>query len=254
MVAHVNADGRVAVVSGAGRGIGSAVCRRLAASCRAIAVLDLDLEPTEEVAAELASLGVDAQTHAVDVTDAESVAQAIGQVRDAFGRIDIVVPAAGNMLGAPIEQMTPAQWSSVITTHLTGAYTLVRASAGALRSADDGRIVLVSSIAARGIANHANYGAAKAGTEGLTRSLAWELGPDGVNVNAVAPGFIDTRLTRDAAKRKGIDWADAVKAGSALAALGRIGTPEDVAAAVSFLVGPDSRFITGQVLTVSGAP
>lgn len=245
---------RVAVVSGAGRGIGAAICRRLAETCRAIALFDLDLEPAEELAAELGSLGVDAHARAVDVADVEAVDAAVDQVRNMFGSIDIVVPAAGNMVGAPIEKMSPDAWSSVIATHLTGAYALIRACASSLRASEDGRIVLVSSIAARGIANHANYGAAKAGIDGLTRSLAWELGSDGIHVNAVAPGFIDTRLTRDAASRKGIEWADAVKTGSELAALGCIGTPEDVAAAVSFLVGPDSRFITGQVLMVSGAP
>ena len=142
----------------------------------------------------------------------------------------------------------------MLEVHLTGSFALVKAALPALRRSPGPSVVLTSSIAARGIAGNANYGAAKAGISGLTRSLAIELGSEGIRVNAIAPGFIDTRMTRGHAERKGIPWDEFAGAAAAESALGRIGQLEEVASVVDFLVSPASSYVTGQVLYVTGAP
>ena len=243
---------RVAIVSGGGRGIGAATCRKLADSFDGIGVMDLDRDPAERVAEELRGLGVAAETGVVDVRDVEAVASTVERLVASLGGLDAVVAAAGNMDGANLAELSRVAWSSVLDVHLTGSFAVVRAALGALRRSPAPSVVFVSSIAARGIAGHANYGAAKAGIIGLTRSLASELGPEGIRVNAVAPGFIDTRMTRDHARRDGVSWAEFAGAGAAESALGRIGRPEEVASVVDFLVSEASSYVTGQVLYVTG--
>lgn len=242
----------VAIVSGGGRGIGAAVCVKLADRFRAVGVIDRDRGPAESVATDLRAAGRTSEARAVDVTDVEAVGDAVDSLVTEMGGLDTVVAAAGNMVGAELAEMSVAAWSSVLDVHLTGSFALVRASLPALRESANPSVVLVSSIAARGIAGHANYGAAKAGIMGLTRSLARELGPEGIRVNAVAPGFIDTRMTRDHAVRDGISWEKFAGAAAHEAALGRIGQPEEVASVVDFLAGPDSSYMTGQVVYVTG--
>ena len=165
-----------------------------------------------------------------------------------------VVAAAGHIEGTHLADMSLEAWSSVIEAHLTGSFALVKASLPTLRRSPAPSVVLTSSVAARGIGGNANYGAAKAGVIGLARSLALELGPEGIRVNAIAPGFIDTRMTRTHAQQHGIRWEDFAGAAAAESALGRIGRPEEVASVVDFLVSPASSYITGQVLYVTGAP
>ena len=242
----------VAIVSGGGRGIGAATCRKLAESFHGIGVIDLDRGPAEQVADELRGRGVAAEVGVVDVKDVEAVAGTVERLVSRLGGLDAVVAAAGNMDGAAVAELSPAAWSSVIDVHLTGSFAVVQAALAALRRSPAPSVVLVSSIAARGIAGHANYGAAKAGIAGLTRSLAAELGPEGIRVNAVAPGFIDTRMTRDHAIRDRLTWEEFAGAAAAEAALGRIGRPEEVASVVEFLVSEASSYVTGQVLYVTG--
>ena len=249
MVAPVSG---VAIVSGGGRGIGAAVCLRLAERFRAIGVIDRDRGPAERVATDLRAAGRMAEVRAVDVTDTGAVQEAVDSLVIEMGGLDTVVAAAGNQVGADLADMSVAVWSSVLDVHLTGSFALVRASLPALRQSSSPSVVLVSSIAARGIAGHANYGAAKAGIMGLTRSLARELGPEGIRVNAVAPGFIDTRMTRDGAGHRGLSWEEFAGAAAAASALGRIGRPEEVASVIDFLAGPDSSYMTGQVVYASG--
>lgn len=243
-------DGRVAVVTGGGRGIGAAVCRRLAAEGAAVAVLDLDGESAAGVARSLPR----AAAYPVDVRDRDGVADVVRRVLAGHGRIDVLVPCAGVMRGAPVAELTDQAWDEVLGGHLTGAFALVRAVAPTMVAQGYGRIVLISSVAARGIVGHVNYGAAKAGVAGMARSLAVELGPHGVNVNAVAPGFIATRMTREGAERRGRTWAEHAARAAEGVALRRIGTPEDVAAVVAFLAGADAGYVTGQVIQVSGDP
>ncbi len=242
----------IAIVSGGGRGIGAATCLRLAERLDAIGVIDRDRGPAERVAADLRAAGRISEARVVDVTDVEAVGEAVNSLVTAIGGLDTVVAAAGNMVGGSVEEMSLAAWSSVLDVHLTGSFALVRAALPALRRSSDPSVVLVSSIAARGIAGHANYGAAKAGIMGLTRSLARELGPEGIRVNAVAPGFIDTRMTRDGAIDRGLGWAEFAGRAAAASALGRIGQPEEVASVIDFLAGPDSSYMTGQVVYAAG--
>lgn len=245
---------RVAIVSGGGRGIGAATCRRLAGSFGGIGVIDRDRGPAERVAEELVHMGVAAEAGVVDVADVRAVGETVDRLVSSLGGLDAVVAAAGNMDGAGLDEMSPAAWSSVLEVHLTGSFAVVQAALPALRRSPAASVVLTASIAARGIGGHANYGAAKAGIIGLTRSLALELGPEGIRVNAVAPGFIDTRMTRDHAVRDRITWEEFAGAAAAEAALGRIGRPEEVASVVDFLVSEASSYVTGQVLYVTGGP
>ncbi|MDE0370847.1 MAG: SDR family NAD(P)-dependent oxidoreductase [bacterium] len=242
----------VAIVSGGGRGIGAAICLKLAERFRAVGIIDRDRDPAEQVAAELRAVGSVSEVRAVDVTDVEAVGHAVDSLVAAMGGLDTVVAAAGNMVGADLADMSVAAWSSVLDVHLTGSFALAKASLPALRRSSNPSVVLVSSIAARGIAGHANYGAAKAGIMGLTRSLARELGPEGIRVNAVAPGFIDTRMTRDGAVERGLGWEEFAGRAAAASALGRIGQPEEIAAVVDFLAGPDSSYMTGQIVYATG--
>ena len=248
--------GGVAIVSGGASGIGAAICRRLgeAEAFRAVGVIDLDEKGAGRAAAELERKGVAAQVGIVDVTDVEAVQDTVDSMVSVLGGLDAAVAAAGNLAGAPLADMTPAVWSSVIETHLTGSFALVKAALPALRRSPAPSVVLISSVAARGIAGNANYGAAKAGVMGLTRSLAKELGPEGIRVNAVAPGFIDTPLTRRHAEQNGLRWEDFAGAAADESALGRIGAPEEVAEAVNFLAGPAGSYVTGQILFVTGGP
>lgn len=256
MKGGASGGGGAAIVSGGASGIGAAVCRRLGESkaFRAVGVIDLDGAAAGRVAAELRRSGAAAAAAEADVTDLEAVQRAVDALSSELGGPDAVVAAAGNLAGAPLEEMTPAVWSSVIETHLTGSYTLVKAALPALRRSPAGSVVLISSIASRGIPGKANYGAAKAGIIGLARSLAMELGPDGIRVNAVAPGFIDTPMTRSHAERNRIPWEEFAGRSADASALGRIGAPEEVASAVNFLSGPAAGYITGQVLFVTGGP
>ena len=244
----------VAIVSGGAGGIGTAVCRRLAETFRAIGVIDRDRAPAEQLSAELDRKGVVGEVGIVDVTDVEAVQDTVESLVSTLGGLDAVVATAGHIDGTYLADMSLAAWSSVIEAHLTGSFALVKASLPALRNSPAPSVVLTSSVAARGIAGNANYGAAKAGVIGLTRSLALELGPEGIRVNAIAPGFIDTRMTRIHAEQHGIRWEDFAGAAVAESALGRIGRPEEVASVVDFLISPASSYITGQVLYVTGAP
>ena len=242
----------VAIVSGGGRGIGAATCLKLGQRFRAVGVIDRDREPAERVAADLRAVGRMSEVRVVDVTDVEAVQEATDSLVAVLGGLDTVVAAAGNMVGGDVAEMSVASWSSVLDVHLTGSFAMVRAALPALRRSQSPSVVLVSSIAARGIAGHANYGAAKAGIMGLTRSLARELGPEGIRVNAVAPGFIDTRMTRDGAVDRGLGWEEFAGRAAAASALGRIGQPEEVASVIDFLAGPDSSYMTGQVVYAAG--
>lgn len=242
----------VAIVSGGGRGIGAAACLKLADRFGAIGVIDRDRGPAEQVAMGVRAAGRAAEVRVVDVADVDAVREAVDSLVNAMGGLDTVVAAAGNMVGGDVEEMSVTAWSSVLDVHLTGSFALVRAALPALRRSSDPSVVLVSSIAARGIAGHANYGAAKAGIMGLTRSLARELGPEGIRVNAVAPGFIDTRMTRDGAIDRGLGWEEFAGRAAAASALGRIGRPEEVASVIDFLAGPDSSYMSGQIVYATG--
>ncbi len=243
----------VAIVTGAGRGIGAAIARSLAAAGNRVCVVDLDLPVAESVAAEIDGLAV-----AADVTDLDSLRAAVERTAAELGDPTVLVNNAGLIKPGMLHRMSDAEWDVVHEVGLRGAFNAFRAVAPFFRVGDDRgrRVVNIASISGvAGNAGGANYAAAKGGVIALTRSMAIEWAPFGVTVNAVAPGVIDTRLS--APIEPGTDAEVGIPSAAlreviSRVPLGRIGTPEDVAAAVSYFVSPGASYVTGQVLEVHG--
>lgn len=245
---------RVALVTGAGRGIGAATAQILAAQGAAVALTDMDRGPAEETAAAIREAGGRALAIACNVTQREQVEAAVQQTVEAFGRLDIAVTCAGITRDNLVHKMSDEDWDGVINTHLKGTFLTVQAAQRHMVAQKYGKVVLISSVSALGNRGQANYSAAKAGLQGLARTLAIELGPFNINVNAVAPGFIETRMTRATAERIGIDF-DAFKAQvAAETPLRRVGQPEDVANVIAFLCSDEASYVSGQVIYVAGGP
>jgi len=247
-------DGRVAILTGAGRGIGAATAAKLAAEGAAIAVTDMDVAPAEETAATIRSAGGRALAVGVDVTQREQVEAAAAKAAQEFGRLDILVACAGITRDNLLFRMSDEDWDGVITTHLTGSFIAARATQKYMVEQKYGKMIFISSTSALGNRGQANYSTVKAGLQGLTRTLAIELGPFNINVNAVAPGFIETRMTQQTAERLGMDWEQFKKDAAARTPVRRTGKPEDVANVIAFLVSDESSFVSGQILYVAGGP
>jgi 3-oxoacyl-[acyl-carrier protein] reductase len=242
-------DGRIALVTGAGAGIGRAIARRLAAEGAVVVVNDLSDDACAAVASELGGGAVAAPG---DVGDARAT-DAVVDVAAERGGLDILVNNAGVLRDAPLHRMTDADWDIVHGVVLRGTFNMCRSAAGLLRGERDAlpphhrKVVNISSsVGIHGAAGTANYSAAKAGVIGLTRALAREWAPRRVNVNAVAPGLIAGTALTDAKP------AELIERTVAQIPIGRAGTPEDVAAAVAFLASPDADYVTGQVLDLHG--
>lgn len=246
--------GRTAIVSGAGRGIGAAIAKRLAAGGAAVALLDIDAAACDKTVAEIAAENGVATAHPTDITDPLSVEDSVQAVASGLGRPSILVNNAGIIRDNLLHRMTIDDWQSVMQVHLQGAFLLTRAVRQHMAEEGWGRVVNLSSTSALGKRGQANYASAKAGLQGFTKALAIEMGPFGVTVNAVAPGFIDTDMTRATASRLGMDFDEFKTKAAEAIPVGRVGTPEDVAAAVAFFASPEAGFITGQVLYVAGGP
>lgn len=244
--------GRVAVVTGAGRGIGAETARMLAQQGAHVAVLDLSEEHAASVAAEIAAAGGQARAYRVDVGDRVQVEALFEQLRTDFGRVDILVNNAGIIRDNLIHKMTDDDFDQVMHVHLRGTFLCAQAAQRIMVENRYGRIINFSSTSALGNRGQVNYAAAKAGIQGMTKTLAIELGRYGITCNAVAPGFIETDMTRATAARIGMEFEDFKALAAAEAAVGRIGTPADVAHAVVFFAADESSFITGQVLYVRG--
>jgi 3-oxoacyl-[acyl-carrier protein] reductase len=246
--------GRSAIVTGSARGIGAAIARRLSHDGFAVAILDLEESACIAVRDEIINSGGRAIAVGVDVADEVAVERAVSRVATEIGGPSVLVNNAGITRDNLLFRMTTSDWDSVINVHLRGSFLMSRASQKYMTESGWGRIVNLSSTSALGNRGQANYSAAKAGLQGFTKTLAIELGKYGVTVNAIAPGFIETDMTADTAKRMGIDFEDFKKGAAKQIPVGRVGQPEDIAAVVSFFAGDDSSFVSGQVIYVAGGP
>jgi 3-oxoacyl-[acyl-carrier protein] reductase len=247
-------DGRVAVVTGGARGIGAATCLRLAKDGASVGVFDINLEGASAVADKIISHGGQAIAIACDVQDRQQVDEGIDKVAEHFGRLDILVNNAGVLRDNLVFKMSDDDWETVINTHLRGSFYSVRAAQKYMVKQKYGKIIMVSSRAALGNRGQTNYAAAKAGLQGMTRALALELGPFWVNVNAVAPGFVESEMTKETAERRGFSLDQLKENFIQNNPLKRVGQPEDVANTIAFLASDDSSFITGQIIYVTGKP
>jgi 3-oxoacyl-[acyl-carrier protein] reductase len=246
--------GKVAFVTGSGRGIGAATARRLAADGAAVAVVDLTEPDTADTVAAIRAADGTALGIGCDVSQTEQVDAAVGQATEALGGFDILVNNAGVIRDNLLFKMTDEDWDTVLAVHLRGAFLCSRAAQRRMVEQRSGKIVNLSSTSALGNRGQANYSAAKAGIQGFTRTLAIELGPFGINVNAVAPGFIATAMTDATARRMGVEPEQFREGAAAAVPLRRIGQPEDIASVVSFLVSDDASYISGQTIYVDGGP
>ena len=247
-------SGRVAIVTGAARGIGAATARRLAADGLAVAVVDLSEDATSSTVEAVTAAGGRAIGVGADVSSREAVEAAVARVADELGPPTVLVNNAGVTRDNLLFKMTDDDWDTVIAVHLRGAFLCSRAVQKHMVDAKWGRIVSLSSTSAQGNRGQVNYATAKAGLQGLTKTLAIELGPFGVTANAVAPGFIVTEMTAATAERLGVDFEAFQKARADETPVRRVGTPDDIAHTISFLVSEGAGFLTGQILYVAGGP
>jgi 3-oxoacyl-[acyl-carrier protein] reductase len=244
-------DGRVAVITGAGQGIGAAILRRLDRDGATVAGLDLRREAVEAVLADCQRPGL---ALACDVSSRDQVEAAFEQVASQLGQIDILVNNAGLTRDNLVHKMTDEDFDTVVAVHLRGSFLCSQVAQRYMVERRYGKIVMMSSRSALGNRGQANYSAVKAALQGMTRALAIELGPFGINVNAIAPGHIETAMTRATAERMGISYEDMQQRTIERNAIKRVGQPEDVANLAAFLVSDESSYITGQTIYISGGP
>jgi 3-oxoacyl-[acyl-carrier protein] reductase len=247
-------DGKVAFITGASRGIGAATALRMAEEGARVAIADIDEAGAMQVVREADRLGAEATSVHCDVADAASVQQAIESAATHFGRLDVLVNNAGVTRDNLIHKMTEADWDTVMNVHLKGAFLCTRAAQRYMVEQRYGRIVNLSSSAALGNRGQANYSTAKAGLQGFTRTLAIELGPFNITVNAVAPGFIDTEMTRATAARLGLTPEQLQQEAAQRIPLRRVGQPREVANVICFLASDEASFVSGQIIYIAGGP
>jgi 3-oxoacyl-[acyl-carrier protein] reductase len=245
----VRFEGQTALVTGGARGIGAATAARLASEGARVVVADFDAEAAEETAGSIGGIAV-----RCDVTSRDDVEAAVGTAIEESGRLDVLVTSAGIIRDNLLHKMSDEDWSAVIDTHLKGTFLAVRAAQRHMVEQKSGKLVLVSSVSALGNRGQTNYSAAKAGIQGMTRTLSIELGPFGINVNCVAPGFVATAMTEQTAARIGVSFEDFQAYAAEQTPLRRVGRPEDIAGVIAFLCSEDASYVSGQVLYVRGGP
>jgi 3-oxoacyl-[acyl-carrier protein] reductase len=241
-------EGKTALVTGGARGIGAATAQRLAAGGAHVVVADFDEAAAQETAAAVGGTAV-----RCDVTSKEDVEAAVA-VAAGRGSLDILVTCAGIIRDNLLFKMTDDDWDSVIDTHLKGSFYAVRAAQQHMVEQRSGKMVLISSTSALGNRGQTNYSTAKAGLQGMTKTLAIELGPYNVNVNCVAPGFIATAMTEQTADRMGVPFEKFQEAVAEQVPLRRVGEPDDVAGTIAYLCSEDASYVSGQVIYVRGGP
>ncbi|WP_403021387.1 3-oxoacyl-ACP reductase FabG [Salinibacterium sp. GXW1014] len=245
---------RTAIVTGSGRGIGAAVALRLAKDGHKVAVIDLREEDTTATIEAINAAGGQAIGIGADVSNSDDVAAAVARVTEELGAPTILVNNAGILRDNLLFKMSDGDWDAVMNVHLRGSFLMSRAVQAHQVEQKWGRIVNLSSTSALGNRGQANYAAAKAGLQGFTKTLAIELGRYNVTANAIAPGFIETDMTRATAERVGVPFEDFIAHAVSEIPVGRSGKPEDIAAAASFFASEEASFVSGQVLYVAGGP
>ncbi|MFB9575733.1 SDR family NAD(P)-dependent oxidoreductase [Streptomyces yanii] len=243
-----------AIVTGAARGIGAAVARKLARDGLAVGVIDLDEADCAGTVQAIKDDGGSATAVAADIADEAAVTAAVARVTTELGPPTVLVNNAGVGPRADLVEMTTEQWDAVLGINLRGPFLVTRAVAPHMIAAGWGRIVTMSSISAVGDAARVDYGSAKAGLLGFTKSLALQLGRHGITANAIAPGFVVSDMTRTSARRLGLGFEEFQRNAAQSIPVGRVGQPEDIAHTASYLVSPGAGFVSGQVIYVAGGP
>jgi len=239
-------EGRVALITGGAQGIGKKIAQRFISEGANIAVCDIKLHEAQSTAAELSSDGGDVRAYMMNVADDVNVDEAVKKVMNDFGRIDILVNNAGITRDTLMLRMKQEDWNAVLSVNLTGTFNVSRAVVKYMVKARSGRIVNIASVVGvMGNAGQANYSASKAGVIGLTKTMAKEFASRGITVNAIAPGFIQTKMTEHLNEQAKETFLKAIP-------LNRPGTPEDVSGTALFLASDDASYITGQVVCVDG--
>ncbi|MFJ5716457.1 3-oxoacyl-ACP reductase FabG [Neobacillus sp. NPDC093127] len=247
-------EGRVAFVTGGSRGIGKGIVELFAEEGAKVAFIDLNVEALSATTNELMEKGYEVYSKVANVTDAAQVEAAIKEAYEVFGSIDILVNNAGVIRDNLLFKMTDSDWQTVMDVHLKGSFIAARAAQKYMVAQKYGRIISISSTSALGNRGQANYAAAKAGLQGFTKTLAIELGRYGITANSVAPGFIETEMTKETAARIGIPFEQLIQSSVAQIPVGRSGKPADIANAVAFFADERSSFVNGQVMYVAGGP